>query len=122
MQIVPAIAGVADHVEVFQRSPQWAMPNPNYARIMSEDTQYLMEHVPFYKGWYRLRMLWIQGDRLHAALQIDPDWTDPERSINATNDSVRGFSLPTSWSNLANEPTSYYRRSFPIIRLSESGS
>ena len=32
MQLVPAIAGVAERVIVFQRSPQWGLPNPNQPR------------------------------------------------------------------------------------------
>ena len=30
MQLVPAIADEAEHVTVFQRSPQWAAPNDQY--------------------------------------------------------------------------------------------
>jgi 4-hydroxyacetophenone monooxygenase len=32
MQLVPAIAGTAERVTVFQRSPQWGLPNPNHSR------------------------------------------------------------------------------------------
>ena len=91
MQLVPAIAGRAAHVTVIQRSPQWAIPNPNYRRTVTAEVSYLMKHVPYYAQWYRLRLLWLIGDRLHPALQLDPDWEDRTRSINKTNDSVRRF-------------------------------
>jgi 4-hydroxyacetophenone monooxygenase len=91
MQLVPAIAGVAERVIVFQRSPQWGLPNPNQARTVSPATQLLMRDVPYYLGWYRLRLVWNFGDRLFPALQIDPDWPHPERSINAINDRHRQF-------------------------------
>src|SRR5581483_1725265 len=91
MQLVPAIAGVARRVIVFQRSPQWGLPNPNQPRTVSPATQLLMRDVPFYLGWYRLRLVWNFGDRLFPALQIDPDWPHPERAVNAVNDRHRQF-------------------------------
>jgi 4-hydroxyacetophenone monooxygenase len=89
MQTVPAIAGVAERVIVFQRTPQWGIPNPNYFREVSEATKLLMREVPFYLGWYRLRHLWNFGDKLHAMVQWDPEWPHPERSINEASDRVR---------------------------------
>lgn len=91
MQLVPAIAGEAEKVVVFQRSKQWALPHPNYHRDVPEGVQYLMRRVPTYIRWYRLRSFWNFSDRLHASLQIDPDWPHPERSINATNERHRVF-------------------------------
>jgi 4-hydroxyacetophenone monooxygenase len=91
MQLVPAIAGLAERVTVFQRSPQWGLPNPNQPRSVSPSTQLLMRDVPYYLGWYRLRLVWNFGDRLFPALQIDPDWPHPERSVNAINDRHRQF-------------------------------
>jgi 4-hydroxyacetophenone monooxygenase len=91
MQLVPAIAGVAGRVIVFQRSPQWGLPNPNQPRAVPEAMQLLMRDVPGYLGWYRLRLVWNFGDRLFPALQIDPDWPHPDRAVNAVNDRHRQF-------------------------------
>lgn len=91
MQLVPAIAGIADRVTVFQRSPQWALPNQNYRRMVSESTQFLFDHVPSYLRSYRLRLLWTFGDNLHPFLQIDPTWPHQDRSINKVNDKQRLF-------------------------------
>jgi 4-hydroxyacetophenone monooxygenase len=91
MQLVPAIAGIAERVIVFQRSPQWGLPNPNQPRSVSAATQLLMREVPYYLGWYRLRLVWNFGDRLFPALQIDPEWPHPDRSVNAINDRHRQF-------------------------------
>jgi 4-hydroxyacetophenone monooxygenase len=91
MQLVPRIAGVAERVTVFQRSPQWGIPHPNYKRDVTPGTQLLMREVPYYLAWYRLRLVWAFGDRLHQHVQWDPDWPHPERSINSTNDRQRAF-------------------------------
>jgi len=41
--------------------------------------------------WYWLRLGWTFGDRFHAALQKDPNWPHPDRSMNKINDSHRAF-------------------------------
>jgi 4-hydroxyacetophenone monooxygenase len=91
MQLVPNIAGVAERLMVFQRSPQWGMPHPNYMRPVTPATRLLMEEVPYYLGWYRLRQVWNFGDRLHQNVQWDPDWPHADRSISELNDRHREF-------------------------------
>jgi 4-hydroxyacetophenone monooxygenase len=91
MQLVPAIVDEAERVLIFQRSKQWAVPYPNYHWDVPEGVRYLMERVPLYTRWYRLRTFWNFGDRLHESLQIDPEWPHPDRSINAANEKHRVF-------------------------------
>jgi 4-hydroxyacetophenone monooxygenase len=91
MQLVPSIAGVAEKVVVFQRSKQWAVPHPNYHRDVPAGVLYLMKRLPLYTRWYRLRAFWNFSDRLHSSLRIDPEWTNPEQSINEQNERHRVF-------------------------------
>lgn len=91
MQFVPAIAGTASKVTVFQRSRQWAVPHPNIKRSVEPDVQWLLQNVPHYAGFYRLRQFWRFGDRLHPALQIDPSFDDPDFAVNAANAAHRRF-------------------------------
>ncbi|MCW3041567.1 MAG: 4-hydroxyacetophenone monooxygenase [Solirubrobacterales bacterium] len=91
MQLVPAIAGVAAHVTVFQRSPQWAVPNADLGREVSPEVQWLLANVPFYSGWFRFRQFWLWNDNVWPTLQIDPDWPDQHRSINPQNEQHRRF-------------------------------
>ena len=91
MQIVPAIAARVEQLTVFQRSPQWIAPNSDYFAPIGTDAQWLMDHYPFYRAWYRARLAWIFNDKVHASLQKDPGWEHPERSVNAINDAHRRF-------------------------------
>lgn len=91
MQLVPAIVDDAERVQVFQRTKQWAIPHPNYGRPVADGVQYLMNRVPLYAGWYRLRTFWNFGDRLYEPLHIDPDWPHQDRSINLANEKHRIF-------------------------------
>jgi 4-hydroxyacetophenone monooxygenase len=89
MQLVPSIAPDVEKLTVFQRSPQWAVPNPDYRRPVSDGQRLLLRHVPFYAGWHRFSLLWRLGDGLWPLLKVDPEWPDQSRSINAANERVR---------------------------------
>ncbi|WP_202378167.1 flavin-containing monooxygenase [Mycobacterium paraintracellulare] len=104
MQVVPAIAGKVGHVTVFQRSPQWIGPCAEYFAPVPEDVHFLMDHVPYYQAWYRFRLAWVFNDRVHPSLQIDPQWDDPARSLNAVNDGHRRYFTRYLVSQLEDRP------------------
>ncbi len=89
MQVVPAIAGTAASVAVFQRSPQWASPFEKFQVPVPEPVQFLLREFPLYHAWYRIRLSWAFNDRIHSVLTRDPEWPHPDRSINAANDGMR---------------------------------
>jgi 4-hydroxyacetophenone monooxygenase len=89
MQIVPSIAAEVAQLDIFQRSPQWARPIPRFHDALSDDAQWLLQHVPFYAAWFRFAMLWRYGDGLLPYLKKDPSWPYPERSLNRVNDKHR---------------------------------
>jgi 4-hydroxyacetophenone monooxygenase len=104
MQFVPAMAGTASKLIVFQRSRQWAVPHPNINRSVDADVQWILEHVPYYAGFYRLRQFWRFGDRLHPALQIDESFEDPDFAVNAANAAHRRFLTSYIASQLEGRP------------------
>jgi 4-hydroxyacetophenone monooxygenase len=89
MQLVPALAGEAERVFVFQSSRMWVIPTPNSGRAVSDRVQYLLSEVPFYAQWYRLRHFWRFGDRVHPALRVDPDYPEPDVAVNEINERHR---------------------------------
>ncbi|WP_245714182.1 flavin-containing monooxygenase [Nocardia vaccinii] len=89
MQVVPAIADRVADLTIFQRSPQWVTPFEKLHEPIPDAINYLMAEVPLYRLWYRLRLGWAFNDRLHPALQKDPDWPHPERAVNSINDRHR---------------------------------
>lgn len=104
MQIVPAIADCVAHLDVFQRSPQWVAPVSHYFDPVQTEHDWLCEHVPFYRQWYRARLGWIVNDKVYPSLLVDPDWPNQERSVNATNDRHREFFTRYIMSELADRP------------------
>jgi 4-hydroxyacetophenone monooxygenase len=89
MQFAPAVAGVADKTTIFQRTPHWTVPNPLYHRKVSDETKWLLTHIPAYAGWYRFSLLWKLCDGLWPGLHVDPDWSGNEKSINEINERIR---------------------------------
>ena len=90
-QVGPTIAPDVERLMIFQRSPHWVVPNPNYHAGVSEGKKWALANVPFYLRWYRFQLFWAFADGLHAALKVDPDWPHQERSLNALNEKHRRF-------------------------------
>ena len=91
MQVGPEIQHTVASLTIFQRSPQWAAPFEQFRKPVPEAVRFLLREVPLYRAWYRVRLGWTFNDRVHPALQKDPTWAHPERSLNATNDAHREF-------------------------------
>jgi 4-hydroxyacetophenone monooxygenase len=90
-QVGPTIAPDVARLMIFQRSPHWVVPNPNYHAGVSAGKKWALANVPFYLRWYRFQLFWAFADGLHTALQVDPDWPTPQRSLNAVNEKHRRF-------------------------------
>jgi 4-hydroxyacetophenone monooxygenase len=89
-QIVPAIAPITSEVLIYQRTPHWMLSHPQYGKALSGTERMLIDKIPTYLSWFRFRQFWQIGDAILPTLRIDPDWPYPERSVNATNDKLRG--------------------------------
>ncbi len=91
MQIGPEIQNQVQSLTIFQRSPHWAAPFAQFRRAVPDSLRFLLREVPLYQAWYRVRLGWTFNDRIHTALQKDPDWEFKHRSLNATNDGHRAY-------------------------------
>lgn len=89
VQLLPKTAEIAAKVSVFQRSPHWVSPNRDYYRAVETGLIWALKHIPYYAEWHRARMIFAFGDRNWAAVNADPDWPHPERSMNEVNDGMR---------------------------------
>ena len=103
-QVGPTIAPDVTRLMIFQRSPHWVVPNPNYHEGVSAGKKWALANIPFYLRWYRFQLFWGFADGLHAALQVDPDWPEPARALNAVNEKHRRFMEKHMRSELADRP------------------
>jgi 4-hydroxyacetophenone monooxygenase len=103
-QVGPSIAPDVARLMIFQRSPHWVVPNPNYHEGVGEGKKWALANIPFYLRWYRFQLFWGFADGLHAALQVDPEWPHPKRSLNSLNEKHRLFMERHMHSELADRP------------------
>jgi 4-hydroxyacetophenone monooxygenase len=90
-QLIPEVAEVAADVHVFQRTPNWFLPAPDYHDELAEETRWLLGHLPFYSQWHRLWLFWRLAEGMLPAAKLDPGWPPDGPSIGAGNDEIRAL-------------------------------
>jgi 4-hydroxyacetophenone monooxygenase len=104
MQFSPELAETVERLLIFQRSPNWANYSAEYAKRVSDEKKWLLKQLPYYAKWYRFILFWRTSDGAYPALQVDPDWPHPERSLNATNDMMRQMITDYIRSEIGDDP------------------
>lgn len=102
-QFVPEVAKQAADVTVFQRTPPWIVPNPDYHAYIPDGTHWLMNHVPYYAKWYRFLVFWRSSEGLLGMVRKDPAWNEAE-SVSAENDQLRQMLTEYLHSMLGDDP------------------
>jgi 4-hydroxyacetophenone monooxygenase len=88
-QFVPEIARAAGRLTIFQRTPPWLGPTPNYHDPVAPGLQWLLRSVPGYAQWYRFWLFCSSVEGMLPSVHVDPDWPVSERSVSAANDDRR---------------------------------
>lgn len=89
LQIVPELAGQAEHLTVFQRSPTWVLVHPEYRRKVSDAEHWAMDTLPGFARWTRAIMYNWALDGSPDHMVIDPEWTGGPQAVSAANDAAR---------------------------------
>jgi 4-hydroxyacetophenone monooxygenase len=88
-QFIPAIADQPAELVVFQRTPPWFAPTPNYQDDLPDGLRWVLRHVPDYTRWDRLWLFWRTHEGLLPMAVVDPEWPDQSRSVSMMNEFVR---------------------------------
>ncbi len=89
VQFTPEIAPRAAHLTLFQRTPPWLGPSPDYHDEVSAGQRWLYAHLPSYSEWNRFWMFWRMGDGALPGVRVDPEWDTTNGSVSAVNDFMR---------------------------------
>lgn len=93
-QFAPEVAKAAARLTIFQRTPPWLAPTPDYHEPTSPAERWLLEHAPFYEKWYRFWLFWMLTDGIYEAVKSDPDWKGGPGAVSAANAMLReGLSM-----------------------------
>jgi 4-hydroxyacetophenone monooxygenase len=103
-QFIPRVAEVAGHLTVFQRTPAWFIPSPQYTDEISPAVRWLRQNVPGYANWNRFWIFWRNVEGLLPAARVDPAWQGDERAVSETNDLMRTLLTGYLQSQFAEHP------------------
>ncbi len=73
-QFIPHLADEAEGVRIFQRTPNWYAPAPNYHEEVADGFLWLLKHVPTYAQWYRFWLFWAISDGFLPMVEVDDNW------------------------------------------------
>ncbi|MGH9057241.1 MAG: flavin-containing monooxygenase [Acidimicrobiales bacterium] len=88
-QLIPVVADQASHVDVYQRTPAWFVPTPDYHDEVSTSQRWLFEHVPFYSQWYRFWLFYRGAEALLPCTKVDPGWPARGPAVGEANEMLR---------------------------------
>jgi 4-hydroxyacetophenone monooxygenase len=86
---VPEIASRVGELLVFQRTPAWMAPTPDYHAEVSDALKWLYGHLPSYSEWNRFCIFWRMGDGAIAGVRVDPDYESDGTAVSTINDFAR---------------------------------
>ena len=91
VQLMAPVAEKAEHLSVFQRTPQWIAPRPNYGRPVETEVRWLLDNLPGYWNWSRYTsiiglMTWHED-----FLVPDPEWERKGGHITKKSEDLREF-------------------------------
>ena len=90
-QFIPIVAEQAADVVIFQRTPAWFAPTPDYHAPVEDGLRWLYRHVPYYSEWNRFWIFWTMGDGQLAYVTGDPAWEPKDTAVSAMNDEMRAL-------------------------------
>jgi 4-hydroxyacetophenone monooxygenase len=89
VQLIPVVADEGQDVVIFQRTPPWLAPTPDYHEMVAEGLEWLLQHVPSYAEWYRFWLFCTYAEGLLPSVKVDPEWRDVGTAVSADNELVR---------------------------------
>jgi 4-hydroxyacetophenone monooxygenase len=89
VQFIPEIAPAVAELVVFQRTPPWMGPTPDYHAPVEDGLRWLYAHVPSYSEFNRFWIFWRMGDGALANVRVDETYESDGGAVNAMNDFVR---------------------------------
>ncbi|TDD36467.1 flavin-containing monooxygenase [Saccharopolyspora elongata] len=104
VQFVPIIAEQAAEVHLFQRTPPWLVPTPDYHDPVQPGLRWLLRNVPHYARWYRFWLFCRSAEGVLPAVAVDPDWTGDPRSVSARNEELRQLLVAYLEMSLPDDP------------------
>jgi 4-hydroxyacetophenone monooxygenase len=85
IQFIPEIAPLASALAVFQRTPPWLGPTPDYHDEVAPGLKWLYTHVPSYSELNRFYIFWRMGDGVLPGVRVDPAYEPKGEAVSELN-------------------------------------
>lgn len=103
-QFIPHLAEAAKAVRIFQRTPNWYAPAPNYHERVADGFLWLLKHVPTYAQWYRFWLFWAISDGFLPMVEVDNNWKPGDAVTGEGNRQLRKLLEGSMRKQLATRP------------------
>ena len=103
-QFIPHVADEAAEVRIFQRTPNWYAPAPNYHERVSGGFLWLLRHVPGYAQWYRFWLFWAISDGFLPMVEVDDGFRPGDEATGEGNRQLRELLAGSLTAQLAGRP------------------
>ena len=103
VQIMAGLASTAEHMLVFQRTPQWISPMEGYRDLISDEVRWLFDNVPGYWNWFCYSSQTTTAG-MQGAQEYDRAWQAMGGQISERNDGLRSSLTAYAVSKLASRP------------------
>jgi 4-hydroxyacetophenone monooxygenase len=104
-QFVPVIAAEALQLDIYQRTPNWMLPAPDYHAPIPDGQRWIFSHVPHSGHWHRFWLFWRTGDGMFLPrVSVDRSWGPRDDSISAGNEELRALLADSVRLQLADRP------------------
>ncbi len=104
MQLIPAIAEATRELLVFQRTPAWLIPTPEYYEDVPDEVRWLFRNVPGYSHWYRFWIFWRTCEGILPLVAVDPAWEPKDEAVSMGNEMVRQLFVAYLQEQFADRP------------------
>jgi 4-hydroxyacetophenone monooxygenase len=91
IQLIPTVAQTASRLTIFQRTPNWLLPTPQYHDPDEPGTRWLLRHVPTFRQWHRFWLFWRMSEGLVPMAVVDPEWQANDETDSETVSELNAF-------------------------------
>ncbi len=91
VQLLGRVAEMSEHVDVFQRTPQWISPRAKYGEPMEPEMRWLIDTMPAYWNWCRITSIMHLFNFHKDYLIRDPEFEATGGRVTRTSENVRAL-------------------------------
>lgn len=103
-QFITCISDEVAELTIYQRTPNWLVPTPDYHEEVSDGLRWLLRHVPSFAEWYRFWLFWRSAEGMLPGAIVDPEWDNGGLSVSMLNEFLRQLLVAYLQTEFADAP------------------